>query len=72
VLWEELEAGNITITFYANDTVGNIGSAEVNVIKEKSNLALIISLSVTIPSAIAIGTVITIIVLRSRRVVPTR
>jgi len=71
ILWETLEAGEIKITFYANDTLGNIGSAQVNVTKEKSNLALIISLSVTIPVAVGIGVAVTIIIIRSRRIVPT-
>ncbi|MFW9873123.1 MAG: nitrous oxide reductase family maturation protein NosD [Candidatus Thorarchaeota archaeon] len=34
VAWDSFSDGSITITFYANDKVGNIGFAEVSVIKD--------------------------------------
>ena len=35
VLWNSLSDGDsITITFYANDTLGNLGSESVTIIKE--------------------------------------
>ncbi|NHJ47287.1 MAG: hypothetical protein FK733_05810 [Asgard group archaeon] len=66
-LWKELEAGNVKITFFANDSLGNIGSAYINVTKEKSNLALIVSLAVTIPVLIGIGITVTIFIIRGRK-----
>ncbi len=32
-LWDELSYGQVTIRFYANDTVGNIGMEEIRIIK---------------------------------------
>jgi hypothetical protein len=37
--WEDLKDGNVTIEFYAVDQAGNIGSANVTVIKETTSTA---------------------------------
>ncbi len=59
--WSALTEGNITITFYANDSAGNLASEEVNIIKTADtgpNLTLIIVLSTTLGgAAVAAGVI---------------
>ena len=50
--WAALAEGNVIITFSANDSIGNLVSEEVNIVKnlaadEEPRLAMIIALSVT-------------------------
>jgi len=45
--WEALSEGNFTIRFYANDTAGNIGSADVTVGKDISAPVITIILPLT-------------------------
>ncbi len=42
-IWDQFTEGNITITFYANDTLGYIGSAEVLVEKDTTFPIIIIN-----------------------------
>ncbi len=59
--WSALTEVNITITFYANDSAGNLASEEVSIIKTAdtgSNLTLIIVLSTTLGgAAVAAGVI---------------
>ena len=59
--WSALTEGNITITFFANDSAGNLASEEVNIIKTADtgpNLTLIIVLSTTLGgAAVAAGVI---------------
>ncbi|MFX1601479.1 MAG: hypothetical protein ACFFB6_12865, partial [Promethearchaeota archaeon] len=32
--WNKVDNGSVTITFYANDTLGNLGFAEINIFKD--------------------------------------
>jgi len=41
--WNNLEEGAITITFYANDTTGNIGHADVTIYKDSINPQIVIN-----------------------------
>jgi parallel beta-helix repeat protein len=69
-VWAALSEGFVTITFYANDTAGNIASETVNV--EKSlpppgdNLIIIITV-ITIVAGVAIVTVVIVILRRKGR-----
>ncbi len=71
VVWSTISEGSITITFYANDTAGNLESESVNV--EKSllppgdNFIIIIIILISIVSGVAIVTVVLIVVLRKRK-----
>jgi len=60
-VWSALAKGNITITFYANDSAENLASEEVNIIKTAGvgpNLTLIIVLSTTLGgAAVAAGVI---------------
>ncbi len=61
--WSALAEGNITLTFYANDSIGNLASEEVNIVKSFTadtgpNLTLIIVLSTTLGgAAVAAGVI---------------
>ncbi len=68
--WAALSLGSVTITFYANDTAGNLASESVNVEKvppaSRDYIIIIIIVVIAIVSGAAIVTVI--ILLRRRKI----
>ena len=70
--WSALSQGNVTITFFANDTLGN--SASENVIVEKiihvpGDDFTIVIITISIVSGAAVAAGVTIIILKKRKVV---
>ncbi|TKJ22614.1 MAG: hypothetical protein CEE42_12690 [Promethearchaeota archaeon Loki_b31] len=66
--WTALSEGSVTITFYANDTLGNLASESVNVVKSlppPDNFVVIIIIVISIVSGVAILTVV--LLLRRRK-----
>ena len=67
--WSALAEGSVTITFYANDTLGNLASESVDVVKSLSppedNFIVIIIIVISIVAGVAVVTVI--ILLRKRK-----
>ena len=66
--WTALSEGSVTITFYANDTLGNLASESVNVVKSlppPENFVVIIIIVISIVSGVAILTVV--LLLRRRK-----
>jgi len=68
--WAALLEGSVTITFYANDTLGNIVSESVNVekaIQPQGDNFITIIIVISIISGAAVVTVVIILVLRKRK-----
>jgi parallel beta-helix repeat protein len=69
-VWDSLPEGTLTITFFANDTAGNVASETVSVVKalpEDNSLLLILIISISIVSGIAVITAIMLIRRRKAR-----
>ena len=67
--WSVLSEGSVTITFYANDTLGNLESESVDVVKSlpppEDNFIVIIIIVISIVAGVAIVTVV--LLLRRRK-----
>ncbi len=70
-VWDDLSEGTVTVTFYVNDTAGNLSSESVNIVKtlpeDSSPLLIIIIVIVSIVSGIAVITVVLLIRKRKAR-----
>ena len=66
-VWDELPEGTVTIYFYANDTIGNLSSESVSIVKSlpDDNSLLIIIIVASIVSVIAVVT--TLLLVRRRK-----
>lgn len=70
--WSVLSQGNVTITFFANDTLGNFASENVNVeklIHVPGDNFIITIIIISIVSGAAVASVVIIIILKKRKVV---
>ncbi|MBY8984146.1 MAG: right-handed parallel beta-helix repeat-containing protein [Candidatus Lokiarchaeota archaeon] len=68
--WSALSQGNITITFYANDTLGNLAAENLNVEKTLPVSGInfiIIIITISIVSGAAITTLVVVIFLKKRK-----
>jgi len=67
--WDALPEGSVTITFYANDTGGNLSSESVDVVKSlpEADSLLIIIIVLSIVSGIAVVTAVLLIRRRKAR-----
>ncbi len=67
--WTALAEGTVTITFYANDTLGNLASESVDVVKSlpppEDNFVVIIIIVISIVAGVAVVTVV--LLLRRRK-----
>jgi len=67
-VWNGLPEGSITITFYANDTIGNISSESVNIVKEIPDNSLVIII-VVISIIAGVALVAIVLLLRRRKAI---
>ena len=68
--WEALAEGSVTITFYANDTVGNVGSETVDVVKAltpRGDNFIVIIVVISVVSGGIVATIAIVVVLRKRK-----
>jgi hypothetical protein len=58
--WDALPEGSVTLTFYANDTAGNLSSESINIIKSipEDNFMVVIIIVVSIISVAAVAVII--------------
>jgi len=65
-LWDALPRGNVTIRFYANDSVGNVNFQEVTVVKEITQASPLVIPGYDLFSLLGIILAVTIIIIRKR------